>query len=203
MTEKIGACARACASPGRQIISRNPVSGPASIEGHYDEAMAKPGLLAEVRRAEAERVDGFLVACFEDPVICACRQLATGPVIDICEPVGRLARQPVDLPGVVGERVDDMVAARVHDDVVGLEELDAVLDRARPLACRADVEAGPAHVVDRLRPVEPGDEDRASRQSRSLHGRPELGAPGDRIGPFAALGREELCEERDALAVIA
>jgi len=85
MTEKIGACARAAASRGTQIIARNPASGPASIEGHYDEAMAVPGLLAEVRRAEAEGVDGILVACFDDPAIGACRELATGPVIGICE----------------------------------------------------------------------------------------------------------------------
>jgi allantoin racemase len=85
MTEKIGACARAFASPGVEIISRNPPDGPASIEGHYDEAMSIPGLLAEIRRGEAEGVDGTVVACFDDPAIGACREVATGPVIGICE----------------------------------------------------------------------------------------------------------------------
>ncbi len=85
MTAKIGACARAFASPGTEIIARNPPDGPASIEGHYDEAMSMPGLLAEVRRGEAEGVDGTVVACFDDPAIGACRELATGPVIGICE----------------------------------------------------------------------------------------------------------------------
>ena len=63
MTAKIGACARAFASPGVEIITRNPPSGPASIEGHYDEAISTPGLLAEIIRGEAEGVDGFVVAC--------------------------------------------------------------------------------------------------------------------------------------------
>lgn len=85
MTAKIGACARAFASPGVEIIARNPPDGPASIEGHYDEAMSTPGLLAEIRRGEAEGVDGIVVACFDDPAIGACRELATGPVVGICE----------------------------------------------------------------------------------------------------------------------
>lgn len=85
MTEKIGACARAAASAGTTIIARNPDRGPASIEGHYDEATATPGLLEEIRRGEAEGFDGFVVACFDDPAIGACRELATGPVLGICE----------------------------------------------------------------------------------------------------------------------
>jgi allantoin racemase len=85
MTAKIGACARAFASLGVEIIARNPPDGPASIEGHYDEAISTPGLLAEIRRGEAEGVDGFVVACFDDPAIGACREIATGPVVGICE----------------------------------------------------------------------------------------------------------------------
>jgi allantoin racemase len=85
MTAKIGAAARAAASPGTEIIARNPATGPASIEGHYDEAVAVPGLLAEIRRGEAEGADGFVVACFDDPAIGACREIATGPVLGICE----------------------------------------------------------------------------------------------------------------------
>lgn len=85
MTEKIGACARAVASAGTEITARNPACGPASIEGHYDEAISTPGLLEEIRRGETEGFDGFLVACFDDPAIGACRELATGPVLGICE----------------------------------------------------------------------------------------------------------------------
>jgi allantoin racemase len=85
MTEKIGACARRFASPGVEIIARNPKTGPESIEGHYDEALATPGLLAEIRRGETEGANGFVVACFDDPAIGACRKIATGPVVGICE----------------------------------------------------------------------------------------------------------------------
>lgn len=85
MTAKIDACARMAASPGTGIVTRNPATGPASIEGHYDEAMATPGLLGEIARGESEGMDGFVVACFDDPAIGACRELATGPVVGICE----------------------------------------------------------------------------------------------------------------------
>ena len=85
MTAKIGAAARAVAAPGTEIVALNPDAGPVSIEGHYDAAFALPGLLQCIRRGEAERFDGFVVACFDDPGIDACREIATGPVVGICE----------------------------------------------------------------------------------------------------------------------
>jgi allantoin racemase len=85
MTEKIGAAARAVASPGTEIIAGNPEYGPISIEGHYDEAMSIPGILAEVRSGELAGVDGYVIACFGDPGLLAVRELATGPAIGIAE----------------------------------------------------------------------------------------------------------------------
>jgi allantoin racemase len=85
MTQKIGACAQAVADAGTTIIAVNPSMGPASIESHYDEAMATPGLLAEVMAGEAEGVDGYVIACFGDPGLKAARELARGPVVGIAE----------------------------------------------------------------------------------------------------------------------
>jgi allantoin racemase len=85
MTAKIGEAARAVAAPGTEIIALDPGHGPVSIEGHYDAAFALPGLLDCVRRGEAEGVDGFVVACFDDPGLGACREIAAGPVVGICE----------------------------------------------------------------------------------------------------------------------
>lgn len=47
--------------------------------------MSVPALLACVKDAEAQGVDGIVVACFDDPGIGACREIATGPVLGICE----------------------------------------------------------------------------------------------------------------------
>jgi allantoin racemase len=85
MTDKIGACARSVASPGTEIVATNPASAPASIEGQYDEAMSLAGLLEEVRKGEQTGADGFVVACFDDVGLGACREIATGPVLGICE----------------------------------------------------------------------------------------------------------------------
>jgi allantoin racemase len=85
MTDKIGACARSVASPGTEIIATNPTATPASIEGQYDEAMSVAGLLAEVKKGQEAGADGFVIACFDDVGLGACREIATGPVLGICE----------------------------------------------------------------------------------------------------------------------
>jgi allantoin racemase len=85
MTRKIGEAARAVASPGTEIIAVNPVHGPVSIEGHYDEAISAVGLLEEIRKGEAEGMDGYVIACFGDPGLLAAREIARGPVLGIAE----------------------------------------------------------------------------------------------------------------------
>jgi len=85
MTTKIGDCARQVAAPGTEIWACNPTTGPVSIEGHYDEAMCVPGLLAEIRRAEAAGADAHIIACFGDPGLEAAREIAGGPVFGIAE----------------------------------------------------------------------------------------------------------------------
>jgi allantoin racemase len=85
MTEAMGRCAREVAAPGTEIIAVNPTMGPPSIEGYYDEALATPGLLAEVAAGEREGCDGYVIACFGDPGLYAARELARGPVIGIAE----------------------------------------------------------------------------------------------------------------------
>lgn len=85
MTQKIIDSARQVASAGVTITGATGKGAPASIEGHYDEAMSVPALLSCVQRAEDEGIDGIVVACFDDPGIGACREIATGPVLGICE----------------------------------------------------------------------------------------------------------------------
>ncbi|WP_299843718.1 aspartate/glutamate racemase family protein [uncultured Paracoccus sp.] len=85
MTDKILESARAAAADGVVVEGRTAHGAPASIEGHFDEVMAAAHLLREVQQAEAEAADAIVVACFDDPAIGACREIATGPVIGICE----------------------------------------------------------------------------------------------------------------------
>lgn len=85
MTAKIADVARRFAFAGTEIIAANPANTPASIEGHYDEAASVMGLLAEIKKAEDAGADGYVVACFDDPGLGACREIVSGPVVGICE----------------------------------------------------------------------------------------------------------------------
>ena len=85
MTELIGRSARAVAGPGTAVAAVHPDMGPASIESHYDEALAVPGLLVQVRAGEAAGADGHVIACFGDPGLDAAREVAHGPVVGIAE----------------------------------------------------------------------------------------------------------------------
>jgi allantoin racemase len=85
MTDTIAACVRAVIDPTTEIVAVTNRTGPPSIESHYDEAMAVPGLLAEIARCEEEGADGYVLACFGDPGLDAARELARGPVVGIAE----------------------------------------------------------------------------------------------------------------------
>ncbi len=85
MTATIVAAARAAAAPGTEIVGATSTTGPVSIEGHYDEAVAAVGLLQDIRLGEQEGCDGYVIACFGDPGLLAARELARGPVLGIAE----------------------------------------------------------------------------------------------------------------------
>ena len=85
MTATIGSAAAAVAGPGTVVRAVHPSMGPASIESHYEEALAVPGVLEQIALGEQEGVDAYVVACFGDPGLDAARELASGPVIGIAE----------------------------------------------------------------------------------------------------------------------
>ncbi len=91
MTQRIGAAAKAAAAADTQIIAVNPSSGPASIEGYFDEAFAVPGMIEEIMHAEAEGAEAFIIACFDDTGLEAARCAVKGPVIGIGEAAFHLA----------------------------------------------------------------------------------------------------------------
>ena len=85
MTDLIASSARAAAGPGTAVVAVHPDMGPASIESHYDEALAVPGLLVQIAAGEAGGADGHVIACFGDPGLDAAREVAAGPVVGIAE----------------------------------------------------------------------------------------------------------------------
>jgi allantoin racemase len=85
MTEAIGRSAAAVAGPLTLVEAVSPSMGPASIESHYEEALAVPGILEQVTMGEQDGVDAYVIACFGDPGLDAARELARGPVLGIAE----------------------------------------------------------------------------------------------------------------------
>ena len=85
MTEKAAQAARHYAAAGTEIRASNPTDSPPSIEGHYDEVMAMPGLLSEMKAAREWGAQGYVIACFDDPGLGACREVVEGPVVGMCE----------------------------------------------------------------------------------------------------------------------
>ena len=91
MTALIAQAARASASPQTRIVGRTSSFGPASIEGHYDEALATIGLLKAVAAGDAEGASAHVIACFGDPGLLAAREITTAPVLGIAEAAMRAA----------------------------------------------------------------------------------------------------------------
>ncbi|AHG46196.1 Asp/Glu/hydantoin racemase [Rhizobium leguminosarum bv. trifolii CB782] len=84
MTEKAAAAARAVAASGTEIIAATSSMGPVSIEGHYDGALAIPGLLHELKERQAG-YDAAVIACFDDTGLEAARSFADVPILGLCE----------------------------------------------------------------------------------------------------------------------
>ena len=85
MTQKIGIAAGKVAVPGTEIVARNPIIGPASIQGPADGEAALPGLFSEIEEAEKEPFDAIIIACFDDTGLYQARQRTRRPVIGIGE----------------------------------------------------------------------------------------------------------------------
>ncbi|MCL0077201.1 aspartate/glutamate racemase family protein [Dehalococcoidia bacterium] len=87
MTRSIEATARKYARQGTEIVAVSAPRGPISIEDFYDEALAAVGVMEEVRKglSVSEGFEGYIIACFGDPGLYACREMSEAPVIGIAE----------------------------------------------------------------------------------------------------------------------
>jgi allantoin racemase len=90
MTAKIATTARMAAGPGTIIEAVTAAMGPESIEGHYDEAFAVPGLVKAIVDGAAAGVDGAVIACFDDTGLDAARSAVDIPVVGVCEAAAHL-----------------------------------------------------------------------------------------------------------------
>jgi len=91
MTNAIDAAARKYKHPETEIVTVSPKYGPPAIDNSYDEVMASINVVKEVEKGLKEGFDGFIIACFNDPALQACRELSPVPVIGIAEAAMLLA----------------------------------------------------------------------------------------------------------------
>lgn len=85
MTQDISQAASDVATAGTEIIAVNPTDGPESIEGHYDDVYAAVGVLDCIRQHGGQGIDGYLIACGNDPALAAAREMVSAPVLGIGE----------------------------------------------------------------------------------------------------------------------
>ena len=71
------------ASAGTEIVAVNPLDGPPSIEGYFDEVFSVPGLIAEM--SKAPDMDAYVIACFDDTGSTRHVASSKAPVIGIGE----------------------------------------------------------------------------------------------------------------------
>ena len=90
MTDEIAQVARAAAATGTEIDCVSPESGPRSIEGYTDEVLAAYHTVDLVAQTKG-RYDGYVIACFGDPAIAACREVSDVPVVGIAEAAFHMA----------------------------------------------------------------------------------------------------------------
>ena len=91
MTKQVARAAEAAKADGTEIDVVTARGTPASIEGYADEAMSVPAMLAAIREAERRGASAHVIACFDDPGLAAAREIASGPVIGICQAAVQVA----------------------------------------------------------------------------------------------------------------
>jgi allantoin racemase len=125
------------------VTAINPVHGPVSIEGYFDEAMSLAGLLDAIRRNPD--CDAIVIACFDDTGLDAARCLTDKPVIGIGEAayhfasmisnkftvVTTLARSVPALEHNLARYGLDVRCARVRSSEVAVLELEQPGSNAR------------------------------------------------------------------------
>ena len=84
MTNSIGEMAEKYSNPGTKVTAISPEWGPRSIEGHFEEYLSAMATVETVAKY-IEDFDAFIIACYGDPGVSACREITDKPVIGIGE----------------------------------------------------------------------------------------------------------------------
>jgi len=147
MTDDIGIMARKYARPDTEIVAISPSYGPRSIEVHFEDYIAAAATVEEVAKNKDD-YDAFIIACYGDPGLYACREVTDKPVIGIAEASMHLATFVAHSFSIVSviPRVKPLLLDLVRD--VGLESKCASV-RCTNLTV-LEIEADPERAVVEL-----------------------------------------------------
>lgn len=84
MTRRLQETADRLAGPGTTVEAVHAPWGVGTVEGAYDAAFAALAT-AELVREHADRFDAFIIACYSDPGLFACRELTDKPVLGLAQ----------------------------------------------------------------------------------------------------------------------
>ncbi len=142
---------------GTQVCVDCISGGPETIESHTDEILAERDILQGALAAEREGFDAFVIYCFSDPGLLACRELVSIPIVGPGEASLSLATTLAHSYSVITTRPDNVLRTRMRlekspyavslksvrslgIDVASLREDEAATRQALESACRLCVE---------------------------------------------------------------
>ena len=146
MTDEIAVAARSVADKSTVIECVSPPAGPPSIEGYADEVMASYHLIEMVANTRGQ-YDAYVIACFGDPGLEACREISDVPVIGIAEAafhmaslvagkwsiVSILPRIKPLLQGLVDKNAMTLKCASIRCTPLSVLEIEADIERTKQI----------------------------------------------------------------------
>jgi len=100
--KEVRALCEEVASPDTSLSVSNITKGPVSMECEYDEAIAAPYVLQELKKAEDEGYDAAVIYCFANPALYAAKELLRIPVVGIGEAAMAVALAIGERIGIIG-----------------------------------------------------------------------------------------------------
>jgi allantoin racemase len=158
MTELIRRSAEDFAGGEFEVESKSNPSGPEFIDSYWDELACGPGLIQLVKENE-DQVDGFVIACQDDPNLDAIKELASKPVVGIAEASMKIASMLGHRFSIISTSISsipnhEVQARKYHVDPVLAsvrapgEELKDKSDEEKFMDCaRAAIEEDRAEVI--------------------------------------------------------
>jgi len=121
VTARVAGVVQRIARPSTQVVVKQIPHGPEALESYYDEALATPYVLEEVKQAVAEQFDAVIIAAFCDPGLEAVKEISTIPVYALEETAFAVALLLGNKFSILTEKKHKVAVKEQHVRKHGLE----------------------------------------------------------------------------------